>query len=33
MYTRFKEFLTVGAFVLTSLVYMSAYLLERATAA
>ena len=32
MYTRFKEFFTVGAILLIGLVYMSAYLLERATA-
>ena len=32
MYNRMKEFLTVGVFVVTGMVYMCAYLLERATA-
>ena len=32
MYKRFKEFFIVGVFVITGLVYMGAYLIERATA-
>ena len=32
LYTRMKEFFMVGAFLVAGIVYMSAYLIEQATA-